>query len=487
MRSSRPSLDIVAAMNHPQLFAPWFPGPSWDHWRIVLKAAFALPMSGDEREFFNTVAKRMPPGRPVRELWCVVGRGGGKDSVASLIAAHAGALFDQQYRLRRGERALVMCLACDRDQARIVLGYTRSYFADIPPLKAMVRRETSNGFELDNGVDIAIATNSYRAVRGRTLLCAILDETAFWHDERSATPDEETYRAIGPGLARLPSSILVGISTPYRKNGLLYRKFSDHYGRDGEVLVIKAPSLTFNPTLDQTIIDQALAEDPVAARAEWLAEFRDDLMGWATRELIEAAVDRGVTVRPPASGIVYRSFCDPSGGQKDSFTAAIAHAENGVAVLDCLVEIKPPFNPDTATAQVADVLKAYRCRSTVGDKYAAQWVVQAFRKCGINYQYSERDRSLIYLDALPLFTTGRARLLDNKRLVHQFASLERRTSPVGKDRVDHGPSGVDDACNSAAGAMVLAVSHQPLIISPAVLAKARIPAPHIMFRQRALF
>jgi hypothetical protein len=139
-----------------------------------------------------------------------------------------------------------------------------------------------------------------------------------------------------------------------------------------------------------------------------------------------------------------------------------------VAVLDCLVEIKPPFNPDMATAQVADVLMAYRCRSTVGDKYAAQWVVQAFRKCGINYQYSERDRSSIYLDALPLFTTGRARLLDNKRLVHQFASLERRTSPVGKDRVDHGPSGVDDACNSAAGAIVLAVSHQPLIISPAV-------------------
>jgi hypothetical protein len=48
---------------------------------------------------------------------------------------------------------------------------------------------------------------------------------------------------------------------------------------------------------------------------------------------------------------------------------------------------------------------------------AAQWVVQAFRKCGINYQYSDRDRSSIYLDALPLFTTGFARLLDNKRLI----------------------------------------------------------------------
>ena len=124
-----------------------------------------------------------------------------------------------------------------------------------------------------------------------------------------------------------------------------------------------------------------------------------------------------------------------------SFTAAIAHAENNVAVLDCLVEVKPPFNPDVATAQVSHALKAYRCHTTVGDKYAAQWVVQAFRKCGINYQYSDRDRSSIYLDALPLFATGRARLLDNKRLIAQFAALERKTSPIGRDRVDRRPNG----------------------------------------------
>jgi hypothetical protein len=57
-----------------------------------------------------------------------------------------------------------------------------------------------------------------------------------------------------------------------------------------------------------------------------------------------------------------------------------------------------------------------------------------------------------------LFTSGRARLLDNKRLTTQFASLERRTSPIGKDRVDHGPGGHDDLCNSAAGSLVAAIS-----------------------------
>ena len=206
---------------------------------------------------------------------------------------------------------------------------------------------------------------------------------------------------------------------------------------------------------------------PAAARAEWLAEFRDDVGGWAGEEIIDAAVDYGVPVRPPVrageNSIVYSAGCDPSGGARDSFTAAIAHNEGGGAVLDCVVEVKAPFNPSAAVDEVAATFKAYGITSCTGDKYAAQWVVEAFAKVGITYTHSERDRSAIYLDALPLFTSGRARLLDNPRLVTQFKSLERRTSPIGKDRVDHGPGGFDDLCNSAALAMVLAAGEGDIL------------------------
>jgi hypothetical protein len=455
------AITIDEALTDPELFQPWFEGETWDGWRAVLKAAYALPMTGDEVKFFRSIAERDPPKRRVRELWCIVGRRGGKDSVASVIAAHSAALFSEGHRLRPGERALVMCLAVDRDGAKIVLNYTRSFFTDIDLLRGMVQRETATGFELTNSVDVAISTNSFRSVRGRPILCAILDETAFWRDETSATPDEETYKAIRPALASIPGSIIIGISSPYRKSGLLYKKFKEHYGRDGDVLVIKAPTRTLNPTIDPAIIDEAIAEDPASAAAEWMAEFRDDIAGFADIAMIEASVDRDVTVRPPRDGHQYQSFCDPSGGAKDSFTAAVAHDEAGVAILDCLVEIKAPFNPTSATEQIAGVLKSYGLTSTTGDRYAAQWVVDAFAKCGITYQHSERDRSAIYLDVLPLFTSGRVRLLDNKRLVSQFGGLERRTSPIGKDRVDHGPGGHDDVCNSAAGALVRCSS--PLI------------------------
>lgn len=477
------AITIDDAMTDPELFQPWFPGDTWDGWRAVLKAAYALPMTGDEVAFFRTVADRDPPKRRVRELWCIVGRRGGKDSVASVIAAHSASLFSDSHRLRPGERALVMCLAVDRDQSKIVLNYTKAFFADIDLLKGMVQRETATGFELNNGVDVAISTNSFRSVRGRPILCAILDETAFWRDETSANPDEETYKAIKPALASIPGSIIIGISSPYRKSGLLYKKYKDHYGRDGDVLVIKAPTRTLNPLIDQAVIDEAMEEDPAAARAEWLAEFRDDVGGWADSALIEATVDRGVTVRPPRAAIRYRSACDPSGGARDSFTAAIAHDEGSVTILDCVVEVKAPFNPTSATKKIADVLKSYGLSSTIGDKYAAQWVVDAFAKFGIRYAHSERDRSSIYLDALPLFTSGQVRLLDNKRLINQFAALERRTSAAGKDRVDHGPGGHDDVCNSAALAIVTR-GRQPMVISPEILARSAQPGPPRFLRAR---
>ena len=91
-------------MDDPGLFAPWFAGASWDGWRAVLKAAFALPMSEEERALFRTLADREPPSKQVRELWVIAGRRAGKDSIASLIAAHCAALFDQQHRL--GQRLL---------------------------------------------------------------------------------------------------------------------------------------------------------------------------------------------------------------------------------------------------------------------------------------------------------------------------------------------------------------------------------------------
>ena len=92
-------------------------------------------------------------------------------------------------KLRPGEKATVACLACDREQAKIVLNYVRSYFDLVPPLAQMVVRRSADGLELSNDVTIEVGTNSFRSVRGRAFLLTILDEVAFYRDENSARPD----------------------------------------------------------------------------------------------------------------------------------------------------------------------------------------------------------------------------------------------------------------------------------------------------------
>jgi hypothetical protein len=221
--------------------------------------------------------------------------------------------------------------------------------------------------------------------------------------------------------------------------------------------VVRGPSRTFNPTLPEKIVLEALKRDPAAARAEWLAEFRDDISAFLSRDLIESAVDRGVMARPPVEDELYLAFADPSGGLGDSFSCAIAHRDiNGRVILDALHETTAPFDPGEATAAVAKLVKSYGVGRIVSDKYAALWPVSEFARHDVTLEHSERDRSAFYADFLPLLTSGRARLLDSPRLVGQLANLERRAQPSGKDRIDHPAGAHDDLSNAAAGAMTLA-------------------------------
>ncbi len=243
----------------------------------------------------------------------------------------------------------------------------------------MVTRKVSNGFELANGVRYCSRHEFFRSIRGRAILCAILDEVAFWRDETSAVPDEETYSALKPGMATLPGAMLIGISTPYHKAGLLFKKFSAHYGQDGDILVVRAPSITLNPTLDQAVIDQAFAEDPALAAAEWMAEFRADIQGYISYEIVRGCVG-GHYEMAPLQEHNYHAFVDPSGGTADSMTLAVAHKEGDRIVVDAVHERKPPFSPETVTDDFAVALKPYRVTRVVGDRYAGEWPREQFRK-----------------------------------------------------------------------------------------------------------
>jgi len=187
---------------------------------------------------------------------------------------------------------------------------------------------------------------------------------------------------------------------------------------------------------------------------------------FVSREAIEACIVSDRRELPPSSATFkYVATVDPSGGSADSMTMCIAHAEKRgdvtVSVIDLVREVRPPFSPAEVVGEFADTLKAYGVLKVIGDRYGGEFAREPFHRLGIAYELAEKPKSDLYRDFLPLLNSKRVELLDDRRIVAQLASLERKTSRgSGRDSIDHpiGPSFHDDVANVVASAAVLAVA-----------------------------
>lgn len=452
-------VTIRDLMTDPALFGDQFGGESYAAWRALLAGFYGLPLDDSDLETFLSLTGRTePPSGPFAELWEVIGRRGGKTQIAALLSTYHAPFMDYRDKLSPGEVATVLLLAADRAQARSAMRYVRG-LCEHPMIQPMIRRETETGIEFTNRTAIEIATASFRSVRGYTLACVIADEIAFWFSD-GARPDAETIAAVRPGLATLGGP-LIALSSPHAKRGELWRAFKKHYGNDDSrrVLVAQSPSLTMNPTLDPARVAAALAEDPERARAEYLAEFRQDVDAFLDIELVERASRSKPPTLPPRDSEQYHGFVDPNGGGADEFTLAIAHREGEITVVDG-VWGREKMSPAAIVADFASVLRGYRIDRIHGDRYAGRWPRDEFLKHGIEYVPSDRDRSALYLDFMARINSGAVILPPDARMQRQFANLERRAHRGGRESIDHPPGAHDDRANAVAGAVAFATKRQ---------------------------
>lgn len=449
-------LTLLDALADPALFAPFFKDvESWLAWRAFIAAAFGLDM--DERQlaiYQQCTGRTNPPTQQMREIVLAIGRRGGKSRNLALIAVWLACFHSYNEYLAEGELGVVMVLAADKLQARVILGYVKGFIKRIPLLARMVERETQFGVELSNSVAIEITTSNFKSVRGRAIIAALCDEIAFWSDEDSANPDADVIAAIRPGMAMIPNAMLLLASSPYAKRGVLYDMHKRYHGQnDPRVLSWQAPTDVMNPRVDPAIIAEAYEKDAISASAEYGAQFRSDIAAFISREAVDAVVsdDRERAYSP---GTKYFAFTDPAGGSgKDSFTLAIGHVQDGIPTLDVLREVRPPFSPKQCVLDFCEILKTYNIRKLTGDRYAGLWPVEQFHEHQIVYEQSAKPKSDLYAAFLPLLNSKRCDLLDNDRLINQLLGLERRTARSGRDSIDHAPGGHDDVCNAAAGVL----------------------------------
>jgi hypothetical protein len=413
----------------------------------------------DELEIFQRLTERQdPPTTRVSEFYGIIGRRGGKSRAIATLLTYLATLVDYRAKLASGEIPVVLCLSPSQEQSGIILSYVKGILEESPVLAQLVARETAEQVELANRVTINVRAASFRRLRGQTCVAAVFDEIAFFMSDESSNPDTEILAAVKPSLATTGGP-LIAISSPHRRKGVLWEAYKANFGAKGDpsILIAKGASRELNPLLTQEYVDKELEKDPSFGAAEYLAQFRTDLETFISNEALDACTDGGVKERPYERARTYSCFVDPSGGAHDSFALAISHKEGQTAVLDLIWERRPPFAPESCVEEIASILGRYHIIACRGDRYGAEWVVEAFRRRGITYEAAEKTKSELYSECLPMINSRTVALLDDAALRHQFACLERRTRAGGRgDIIDHQRGGRDDLCNAVAGALVFA-------------------------------
>jgi hypothetical protein len=453
-------------MVDPELFGKTFASSTFWAWRAVAKMLDGLPLEPAELDLWKAITGRdAPPVKPFGEAYLVKPRRAGGTLFAAAVGLHA-ALQDYRPKLGPGELATVALIASDRKQARQLMNYCKGLIADSSMIAAEVTNTTAETITLAHAVQLEVHTTSWRSTRGYSYAAVILDELSFFRDDFSANPDVELVRAVRPGLLNLGGR-LIGLSSPHSRRGHLWEMFRSHFGKPSSVLVIQAGGPTLNPTLNQEALDRQRAEDPIAARSEQDAEFREDISQFLTDDVLDPALRPGRKALPYQRDHQHHAFCDPSGGRHDAMVLGIAHQETGGrVVLDKLVIQRPPFTPEDVVARFGEVLSAYSLNRVTGDRYGADWVSSAFAKVGVIYEPAEKDKSAIYVETLPLFSQELIELLDVPALETELRLLERKPRPGGRgDFVDHPPRATDDIANAACGALWLASRQPPATVS----------------------
>ncbi len=404
--------------------------------RACLKAVYGLPLDAREREVYERATGRSDYV-PVEqnEATFIVGRRGGKTSkIAAPIACYE--VF-RNHRLSRGERGCVMLIAPVKYQAEIAFRYIQAYVRSSPLLWKLVEKERQGQIDFKNGISIVCYPCSYITVRGVSVVCAICDEIAFWqHEETAANPEEEVLDALRPAMATFPKAKLIKISTPYRKEGILWREFQERSELDH--LVWQLPSPEMNPTLEPRVLERARKQSEEKFRREYLAEFTENIVGWIDPEVLEPCIFRGRAELPRVGNATYVAAIDPAFVRNDFALAILHRTSDGPLVVDRVARWagtkKAPLGFEFVCEEVVRILKQYGIGRVLGDQYCAPVVKQYLQKLGICYKeftFGARTRSDLFGNLKHLLVQRKIELLEEPELLRQLRALEEHNAPSG--------------------------------------------------------
>ena len=435
--------------------------------RAILKTTYGLALESQEPEIYcRATGRETYVPQEQSELTAIAGRQSGKTS-------HIGALIGlyeafRDHGLPPGERACVLVIAPVVQQATIAFKFLKKFIEASPILEQKVLKIRKDEIELRNGVSIVCRPCSYITIRGVPVICAICDEMAFWrHEETAANPEQEVIDAIRPAMATVHNTKLVKISTPYRKEGILWREFQQRGELDYPVWQLSTEEM--NPAVSKMFLAKARRSNEETFRREHLGEFTDSVLGWITPEILELCIMRGQREMPRVFDATYVAAIDPAFRSSD-FGFAVSHrSRDGSITIDHVARWtgtkNAPLSYELVCECIAETLRRYGINSVVGDQFCFPMLRQHFDTLGISYcefMFGAHTRASLFGNLRQLIGQRKIAIVDEPELLRQLRSLEEMRTPSGQVDI-RAPRGKDDlAVVIALAAFELSRAEEPL-------------------------
>jgi hypothetical protein len=408
---------------------------------LALVACDALPVDhlsesdrGIARKLFGDLGDVPNGARKVAVV--VAGARSGKSYVFGGLRALHLALTVPLDTLAPGEVATALVVAPDmrlgRQELRFALGAAeRSSFASsiVDPTTTSFSIKRVDGHVVT--LECLPATRGGSAVRGRSLVGAIMAECAFFYDaDGYVVSDVEIYRAIAPRIVE--GGQLLIASTPWAETGLLYELWRDNYGQPTTALVAHAPTILMNPSKAEEVARETL-RDPINAAREFGAEF---MSAGAGQFFDSHSIEVCSRLGKPSEGSSFGGG-DLAFRRNSAALVIVRRSGNDLGVVE-LLELVPqkhiPLTPSRVVKAFVDVLIRNGCREIVLDSHQIDFASEAFQRAGIvvvEAPSGNEGKVESYMQTRTALDETRLSLPPDERLLGQLKRVVSKPQPGG--------------------------------------------------------
>lgn len=448
--------------------------------RIVCRVAYdgvnPCDLEGEERDLARRIFGDVEviPDEARHTIVAVCGARGGKSYIFCALRLLHLALTVPLNSLAPGEVASGLIVAPDLRLARQCMRYALGAAKANKEIAQRIASESADGFVLsrENGRTVAIeclpATRGGSALRGRSLPCAVFDESAFFRDEDFVVNDAELYKAVAPRV--LPEGQVILASTPWAEGmGLLYELFHENHGAPRTALAAHAPTLLLrDDPRTRSIVERERDRDPDNASREFDAIFMSAGSGlFFDPHAVDRAVDGSVPLPMPYENRAVVAAGADFGFKSDSSALIVAQFDGELYRVADLLELRPqrgqPLQPSAVVATFADTARRYHVTSLVADRHYEEAIREHLGAHGLTL-FAAADgltgKVETYSRARALIHDGRVRLPNHPRLISQLKAIVSKPTPGGGLSISS-PRRANGGHGDLVSALVLALAALP--------------------------